>query len=88
MHDFGFLYTQGGIDLADEVIRHFLDLALVALFVVLADRLILEQLFQGVETIAADMTDRDSRLFGVFMRNLRHFLAPLLVEFRNPDRKT
>jgi len=50
LHDFGFLYTQRGIDLADEVIRHFLDLALVALFVVLADRLILEQLFQDVET--------------------------------------
>src|SRR5450631_854872 len=85
LHDFGFLCAQRGIDLADEAVRHFLDFAFVTLFVVLADRLILEQFFNDVETIAADMADRDARVFGVFMRDLRHFLAPLLVEFRNPD---
>ncbi len=45
MHDFGFLRAQRGIDLADELIRQFLDLSLVAFLVVLADRLILEQFF-------------------------------------------
>src|SRR6202011_3445451 len=45
LHDFGFLRAQRGIDLADELIRQFLDLSLVAFLVVLADRLILEQFF-------------------------------------------
>src|SRR3984893_16429919 len=31
------------------------------------------------------MADRNARLFGISVRDLRHFLAPLLVEFRDPD---
>jgi hypothetical protein len=42
LHDFSFFRAQREIDLADELIRQFLDLAFVAFLVVLADRLILE----------------------------------------------
>ena len=33
--------------------------------------------------VAADMADRDARGLGVFVRDLDHFLAALLVEFRD-----
>ena len=59
--------------------------ALVALLVVLADRVLLEQLLEHVEAVAAHMAHGDARVLGIFMRDLDHFLAALLVQLGNAD---
>ena len=58
---------------------------LVALLVVLGNRVILEQFLENVETVAAHVAHGDARLLGVFMRDLDEFLAALLVQFRHAN---
>ena len=54
-----------------------------ALVVVLADLVILLELLEHVQAVAAHMADRDLGGFGIFVRDLDQFLAALLVELRN-----
>ncbi len=46
---------------------------------------ILFQLLQHVEAIAAHMAHGDPRRLGIFVRDLDQFLAALLVQFGNPQ---
>ena len=47
--------------------------------VVLADRVIFQTLLQDVDAVAPDMADRDAGVLAVFVGDLDHFLASLLV---------
>ena len=78
MISFSFAAEQG-VDLGDELVGRLLHLVGVALAVILADGAVLLELLEQVETVAAHVADRDLRLFGVFVRDLHHFLAALLV---------
>ena len=51
--------------------------------IVLADLVILFQLLEDVEAVAAHVAHRDARGLGIFVRDLDQFLAALLVEFRD-----
>src|SRR5271155_5191206 len=55
LHNFLFFHRQGLIDLVDELIGRLLHFGLMALFVVLADGLLLERLLERIKTVAADM---------------------------------
>ena len=67
----------------DAGIGRLLDLAGKPVVIVLADLVILFQLLDHVHGVAADMAHRDARGFGIFVRDLDQFLAPLLVQFGN-----
>src|SRR3954447_4520904 len=81
LHDFLFLAGEQQVDLLDRLVGRLLHFGFVALAVVLAQRVLLQQSLQHVEAIAAHMAHSDARVLGVFMRHLHHLLAPLLVEF-------
>ena len=55
----------------------------LTLVVVLADLVLLLQLLEEVEAVAAHVAHRDPRGLGVFVRDLDELLAPLLVELGN-----
>src|SRR5215468_6627787 len=82
-HDFFFLACKGPVDIGHDLVRRLLDLARHAGVVVLADLAVFFELLEEIERVAADVTDRDPRGFGIFVGNLDHFLAALLIEFRN-----
>ena len=50
-----------------------------------ADGLLLQQLLQHVDAVAADVAHRDAGVLGVFVRDLDHLLAALLVELGDAD---
>src|SRR5262249_11417573 len=78
--DFLFLRRQHLVDLADRLVGRFLHLLARALALVLADLVLLLELLEHVETVAAHVPHRDPRRLGVFVRDLDQLLAPLLVE--------
>ena len=53
------------------------------LLVVLADGAVLLELLQQVDAVAAHVADRDACLLGIFVRDLDHLLAALLVHLRD-----
>src|ERR1700684_2580084 len=85
LHDFLFLSSEGGIDLVNGLIGRLLHFRLLVLFVVLADRVLLPELLKEVEAVAAHVPPPDPRVLAIFVRDLDHFLAPLLVQFWNAD---
>ena len=68
---------------ADELIGRLLHLIGMALAVVLADGAVLLELLQQVEPVSANVADGDLGLLGIFVRDLDHFLAALLVHLGN-----
>ncbi len=60
------------------LVGRLLHLVGFALVIVLADLVVLFQLLEHVETVAADVAHRDARRLGVFVRDLDELLAPLL----------
>src|ERR1700722_8800438 len=78
--DFFFLGREQVIDLRNRRAGRLLDIGAQALLVVLGNLVILLELLHGIETVAADMADRDPGGFRVFMRDFDEFLAALLIE--------
>src|SRR5690349_14243351 len=70
VHDLFFLRRQVLVDLCDRLVGRLLDLAGLAVEVVLADVVVLLELLQEVEPVAADMACGDSRLLGIFVCDL------------------
>src|SRR3984893_5380142 len=83
--DFLFLGREQLIDLGDHPVGCLLHVVGETLLIVLGNLVVLLELLDGVEAIAADMTDRDLGGFGIFVRDLHQFLAALLVELGNPQ---
>src|SRR3954452_25010403 len=79
LHDFFFFDVKQRVDLPDRLVRCLLDVLLLTPLVVFADRAVLLKLLQQVDAVAPDVADRDARLLGVFVRDLDHLLAALLV---------
>ena len=71
----------------DRLVGGLLHVRLVAFFVVLADRVLLEQALEDVDAVASDVTHGDPGVLGVFVGDLDHFLAPLLVELGDANAK-
>ena len=72
-------------DLLNGLIGRLLHFRLLALFLVFADRVLLQELLENIESVPAHVPDRYARVLAVFVGDLDHFLAPLLVELRNAD---
>src|SRR5439155_17271313 len=67
----------------DAGIGRLLNIGRMAIVIVLADLVILLQLFDDIHCVTPDMTYGDARCFGVLMRNLDQLLAPFLIELRD-----
>src|SRR4051794_8916866 len=72
------------------LVGRLLHLLFVAPLVVLAHGAVLLELLQEVDAVAADVADGDARLLGIFVRDLDHLLAALLVHLGDaePDHLT
>src|SRR6202043_638398 len=68
--DFLFLGREQLIDLGNHPVGCLLHIVGKTLLIVLRNLVVLLELFDGVEAIAADMTDRDLGGFGIFVRDL------------------
>ena len=86
--DFLFLGGEHLVDLGDGLVGRLLDLAGEALVVVLADLVILLELLEHVDAVAAHVAHGDARGLGIFVRDLDQFLAALLVELGNAQAET
>ena len=67
----------------DSGVGRLLHFAGLALLLVLADLVLLLQLLEQVETVAADVAHRHARSLGVFVRDLHDFAPPLFIELGN-----
>src|SRR6185437_6246163 len=85
LHNLLFLRGQGGVDLLDDLIGRLLNFPFVPLFVVLADGVLLEELLEDIDPVPAHVADRDPRVLAVFVGDLGHLFASLLVQFGNSD---
>src|SRR5262245_47913663 len=81
--NFFFLGRQQLIDLRDRPVGRLLHVTGQAFLVVFRHLVILLELLEDVETVAADVPHGDLGGFGIFVRDLDEFLAPLLIEFGN-----
>src|SRR5262245_20326448 len=81
--DFPFLCSQHLVDLGDGFVGGLLHLLGRSFALVLADLVVLFQLLEHVEAVAADVAHGDPRGLGIFMGDLDQLLAPLLVELRD-----
>ena len=72
-HDLLFLAGEQLLDLGDGRVGRFLHLAGLPLLFVFADLVLLLELLEKIEAVAADMTHRDARRFGIFVRDLDDF---------------
>src|SRR5260370_25405213 len=79
--DFLFLGRKQLIDLRNRPIGCLLHISGQSFLIVLGNLVILLQFLDRIEPIAADMPDRDTRGFRVFVRDFHKFLAPGLVLF-------
>ena len=68
---------------AIDGVGRLLHLVGLAGLVVLADFMVLLELLEQFEPVAADVADRDPRRLGIFMRELDDFAATFLVELRD-----
>src|SRR6266436_9097430 len=82
--DFLFLGREQLIDLGNHAVGCLLHVGGKTLLVVLGNLVVLLELLDDVETIAADVAHRDLGDFGIFVRDLHQFLATLFVELRDP----
>src|SRR3989440_1611308 len=64
-------------------VGHLLHLVLRAALVVLRDLFFLERFLKVMDRVAAQVTDRDARVFRLVLDNLGELLAPLLGEHRH-----
>src|SRR5229473_3453149 len=85
--DFLFLGREQLIDLGDHPVGCLLHIVGKTFLIVFRDLVVLLELLDSVEAIAADMADRDLGGFGIFVRDFHEFLAALFVELRNPQPK-
>src|ERR1700730_18315571 len=81
--DFSFLGRKQLIDLRDRPVGRLLDVIGQTFLIVLGNLMCLLELLDGVETIAADMADRDARGFGIFVRDFHKLLAAVFIELGN-----
>src|SRR3984885_8972281 len=85
LHYFLFLRGERGVDLLNSLVGRLLHFRLVALFVVLANGALLQQLLEDIDSVSAHMPHRDARVLAVFVGDLGHLFAPLLVQFGDAD---
>src|SRR5712691_7830310 len=78
--NFSFLGGQRLVDFGNGQVGRLLDVAVMALVIVLADLVILFQLLENVHAVAPHVAHGDARGFRIFVRDLDELLAPLLVE--------
>ena len=53
--------------------------------IIFAEFAIFFELFQKIETVAANMANRNPCFFGIFMRDFNHLLAALFIKLGNTD---
>src|SRR5262249_3532598 len=78
--DFFFLGRQQLVDLRDHTVGRLLHVVGETLLIVLGDLVVLLELLDDVEPVAAHMAHGDLGGLGVFVRDLYELLATLLVE--------
>ena len=71
------------VDLLDRLVGQLLHLGLEPLVLVLADLVLLLVGLERVHAVAADVADRDPRLFGILVGELGQLLAALLGQVRD-----
>ncbi len=72
-------------DLLNRLIGRLLHLRRMALFIVLANGVLLQQLLEDINSVPTHMPDRDTRVLAIFVGDFGHLFAPLLVQFRNAN---
>src|SRR6516164_9124648 len=82
-HYLFFFGSERLIDFAYGLIGRLLHLGGHADMVVLADLSVFFKFLQEIERIATNMANGDARCFGIFVRNLDHLLAAILIELRD-----
>src|SRR5579863_261992 len=83
--DFFFLCGQQLIDFRNRAVGSLLHIVCMTLLVVLGHLVILFQLLEHIETVAAHVANRNAGGFRIFVRDFDQFLAAVLVEFGNPQ---
>src|ERR1700681_1478830 len=83
--DFLFLRRKQLIYFRYHAVGRLLHIIGETFLIVLGDIVVLLQLLDGIETVAADMPHRDLGRLGIFMGDLYQFLAAILVELGNPQ---
>src|SRR4051794_4576229 len=83
--DFLFLGRQQLVDLRDHRVCGLLNVKFQPLMIILGNFVVLLEFLGRIETVAADVADRDLGGLGVFVRDLDEFLAPFFVELGNPQ---
>src|ERR1700704_2582600 len=81
--DFFFLGRKQVIDLRNRPVGCLLDVGSQTFLFVLRNLVILLELLYRIEAVAADVPDCDARGFGIFVRDLHEFLAPVFIELGN-----
>src|SRR5262249_60411571 len=82
-HNLLFLGGEKLLDFADRRIGGFLHVIGLPVVFVLADLVIFLELFEKIETVAANMAHGHASALGVFMGDFYDFAAPLLIQFWN-----
>src|ERR1700687_455821 len=85
--DFLFLGRKQLIDLRNRPVGCLLHIRGQTFLIVLGSPVVFLELFDRIEAIAADMPDRDTRGFRVFVRDFHEFLAAIFVELGNSQAK-
>src|ERR1700744_527427 len=82
-HDLLFLAGEQLFDFGDGAVGHLLYFSGLARVVVLADLMILLELFEQIEAIATNVTNRHTGPFGIFVRDFHDLTPPFFIEFGN-----
>src|SRR3954454_24854327 len=85
--NFSFLRRKQLIDFGYGRVSRLLYVGGETLLIVLRDLVILLEILDCIETVTANMPDRDPCRFRVFVRDLYKLLASFFVEFGNPQTK-
>src|SRR5690606_30896165 len=78
LHDLGFFFFEKRVDLGHVTIGEFLNLVLRAALVILRDELLLQQVLEMAQCVAAHIADRDARVLALVPNRAHDLLAPLL----------
>src|SRR3981189_3152780 len=81
--DFLFLRRKQLIYFRNHAVGGLLHIIGETFLIVLGNLVVLLQLLDGIETVAADMADRDLGRLGIFMGDFDKLLAAVLVELGN-----
>src|SRR5262245_51568290 len=82
-HDFFFFGGERMVDFGNGFVGRLLDQVGLVLVIVLADLVVLFELFEDVEAVAPYVPHGHAGVLRVFVRDLDQFPAPLLVELGN-----